>query len=104
MTEYAFNQFINDNILANCTILVEDILLPFHSFKIINCTGKYNEYGKFEGAMQYYFVSPMLYNQLKFKNEPVTEFKNLHIWGRMGCGFALKYEQVLIDIYNNPIG
>lgn len=87
------------HIKYNITLLIEDILIPYCSDELSNCLGNYHEDNSFDQAMEYWLISEHLYGELLAHNEPVIKFKNLYIWGRMGTGYSLTDEEVLITIF-----
>lgn len=89
---------IAKEIKANITCLMNNILIPLCSCELIECTGIYKD-EEFKPAMEYYLISESLFRELKKKKEAVTEFQNLYIWGRLGTGYSLTQEEVLIEIF-----
>lgn len=85
------------NIKQNITLLIEDILLHY-SDELSDCLGNYDD-DNFNPAMEYWLITEYLYHQLLAHHQPVVKFKNLYIWGRLGTGYSLTNEQVLIDIF-----
>lgn len=51
-------------------------------------------------VFEYYLVTPWLYYKLEEKNEPVTKFKELYIWGRTTYGQAIYMDSVIKEIWD----
>ena len=92
---------LNYHIKQNICVLMLDVLIPYYSDQISNCLGNYDDNDFFNPAMEYWLISEHLYQQLRSKGQPVVKFKNLYIWGRLGTGYSLTDEEVLIDIFLN---
>lgn len=89
---------IKEEIKANITLLMLDVLIPNCYDELTSVLGIYEE-NQFKPAMEYFVVSELLYRQLLVHHQPVVKFKNLYIWGRMGTGYSLIDEEILIDIF-----
>jgi len=89
---------IKEEIKANITVLMLDVLIPNYYDELTAVLGIYEE-NEFKSAMEYWLVSEWLYRQLLAHHQPVVKFKNLYIWGRIGTGYSLTDEEVLIDIF-----
>jgi len=98
LRDYLIEDRIGKEIKANITCLMNNILIPLYSCELIECTGIIED-DEFKPAMEYYLVSEWLFLQLKHHNQPVTQFNNLYIWGRLGTGYSLKNETVLTEIF-----
>lgn len=89
---------IKEEIKVNITLLMLDVLIPNCYDELTPVLGIYEE-NEFKSAMEYWLVSETLYRQLLTSKQPVVKFKNLYIWGRLGTGYSLSDEEVLIDIF-----
>lgn len=89
---------IEKEIKANITVLMLDIVIPNCYDELSSIFGIY-ENNQFKPAMEYLVVSEWLSRQLFANNQPVIKFKNLYIWGRLGTGYSLTDEEILIDIF-----
>lgn len=89
---------IKEEIKVNITLLMLDVLIPNYYDELTAVMGIYED-NYFKPAMEYFVVSEVLYRQLLAHHQPVVKFKNLYIWGRLGTGYSLSNEEVLIDIF-----
>ncbi|AFZ55582.1 hypothetical protein [Cyanobacterium aponinum] len=89
---------IKEEIKVNITVLMLDVLIPNYYDELTPVLGIYEE-NEFKSTIGYWLVSEWLYRQLLAHHQPVVKFKNLYIWGRMGTGYSLNDEEVLITIF-----
>lgn len=95
--------FIEQNIKANITTLINDLKNHYFDdlYEVFSRIIIVDNIEEIDEAMEFYLVSPQLFELLQEHKEPTIHWKDLYIWGRTTSGQHIAHDNVIQDIVNS---
>jgi hypothetical protein len=89
--------FVNRNVLGNMTDIVGD-LLDLNRLDYFDLVQDAAERDEVPDVFEWWGVTDFLAEKLKEKGEVICDEYMIQIWGRQGCGQAIKMDGVIEEI------